>query len=64
MSHPTRLFAAVLALTLGWSFNASAQKTTTPIFYTDSDLKEKVGFVELKKYHFPAIHHIIFLTRK
>ncbi|MDP4602558.1 MAG: hypothetical protein NWQ75_03155 [Schleiferiaceae bacterium] len=48
MSHPTRLFAAVLALTLGWSFNASAQKTTTPIFYTDSDLKEKVGFVEVR----------------
>jgi hypothetical protein len=42
------LFAAVLALTLGWSFNASAQKTTTPIFYTDSDLKEKVGFVEVR----------------
>ena len=48
MSHPTRLFAAVLALTLGWSFNASAQKTTAPIFYTDSDLKEKVGFVEVR----------------
>ena len=48
MSHPTRLFAVVLALTLGWSFNASAQKTTTPIFYTDSDLKEKVGFVEVR----------------
>ena len=48
MSNPTRLFAAVLALTLGWSFNASAQKTTTPIFYTDSDLKEKVGFVEVR----------------
>jgi hypothetical protein len=48
MNHPTRLFTAVLALTLGWSFNASAQKTTTPIFYTDSDLKEKVGFVEVR----------------
>jgi hypothetical protein len=48
MNPTARLFAAVLALTLGGSSNAWAQKTTAPIFYTDSDLKEKVGFVEVR----------------
>lgn len=48
MNPTTRLFAVVIALTLGFSFQTSAQKTTTPIFYTDSDLKEKVGFVEVR----------------
>jgi hypothetical protein len=48
MNPTTRLFAAVLALTLGGSSTAWAQKTSGPIFYTDSDLKEKVGFVEVR----------------
>lgn len=48
MNPTTRLFAAVIALALGGSSTAWAQKTSGPIFYTDSDLKEKVGFVEVR----------------
>jgi hypothetical protein len=48
MNPSTRLFAAVIALIVGGSSTAWAQKTSSPIFYTDSDLKEKVGFVEVR----------------
>lgn len=37
-----------LALVLAGGSAAWAQKSTGPIYYTDSDLKEKVGFVEVR----------------